>query len=213
MFQIVLYENYKKIKVLHTYSRLYDANNRLKILNNKETFLPKKFIYRDKKLTEVNYKVFLFKKKEEGDKSILIRDNFGKIITESLESDEWVIIDEAGYQIEEQFNVTGANRKLNASEILNHVLLPKLSTKNTKQVFMLNNKIVIEGDYLNMVTCKNLDECIRLYNKIRKYCFDSKIKDVLFFGSIQKVDRKTWYKRIHAITGISYNRLYRNCSR
>jgi len=213
MFQIVLYENYKKIKVLHTYSRLYDANNRLKILNNKETFLPKKFIYRDKKLTEVNYKVFLFKKKEEGDKSILIRDSFGKIITESLESDEWVVIDEANYQIEEQFNVTGANRKLNASEILNHVLLPKLSTKNTKQVFMLNNKIVIEGDYLHMVTCKNLDECIRLYNKIRKYCFDSKIKDVLFFGSIQKVDRKVWYKKIHVITGISYNRLYRDSSR
>ena len=83
MFQIVLYENYKKIKVLHTYTRLYDANNRLKILNSKETYLPKKFIYRDKKLTEVNYKIFLFKRKEEGDKSILIRDNFGKIITQS----------------------------------------------------------------------------------------------------------------------------------
>lgn len=213
MFQIVLYENYKKIKVLHTYTRLYDANNRLKILNNKEPFLSKKFIYRDKKLTEVNYKVFLFKKKEEGDKSILIRDNFGKIITESLESNEWVVIDEANYQIEEQFNVTGANRKLTALEILNHVLLPNLSTKNTKQVCMLNNKIVIEGEFLHMVTCKNLDECVRLYNKIRKYCFDFKIKDVLFFGSIQKVDRKVWYKKIHNITGISYNRLYRNCSR
>lgn len=213
MFQIVLYENYKKIKVLHTYSRLYDANNRLKILNNKESFLPKKYIYRDKKLTEVNYKIFLFKKKEDGDKSILIRDDFGKIITDSLESNEWVVMDESDYQIEEQFNVTGANRKLSALEILNHVVLPNVSSKNTKQVVMLNNKIVVEGDHLHMITCKNLEECVRLYNKIRKHCFDLKIKDVLFFGSIQKVDRKTWYKKIHNITGISYNRLYRNCSR
>ena len=213
MFQIVLYENYKKIKVLHTYSRLYDANNRLKILNNKESFLPKKFIYRDKKLTEVNYKVFLFKKKEEGDKSILVRDDFGKIITDSLENEEWVVIAESEYQIEEQFNVTGANRKLSALEILNHVVLPNVSSKNTKQIVMLNNKIVVEGDYLHMITCKNLEECIRLYNKIRKHCFDLKIKVILFFGSIQKVDRKTWYKKIHNVTGISYNRLYRNCSR
>lgn len=213
MFQIVLYENYKKIKVLHTYTRLYDANNRLKILNSKETYLPKKFIYRDKKLTEVNYKIFLFKRKEEGDKSILIRDNFGKIITQSLESPEWVVIDEANYEIEEQFNVTDANRKLTAIEVLNHVILPNVSDKNTKQVFMLNNKLVIEGDYLNMVTCKNLDECIRLYNKIRKHCFDLKIKNILFFGSIQKVDRKLWYKKIHNVTGVGYNRLYRSCSR
>lgn len=213
MFQIVLYENYKKVKVLHTYTRLYDANNRLKILNNKEPFLSKKFIYRDKKLTEVNYKVFLFKKKEEGDKSILIRDNFGKIITSLLENSEWVVIDEANYNIEEQFNVTGANRKLTAIEILNHVVLPKTSEKNTKQIFMLNNKLVIEGEHLNMVTCKNVDECVRLYNKIRKYCYDLKIKWILFFGSIQKVDRKLWYKKIHNLTGVGYNRLYRVSSR
>jgi hypothetical protein len=213
MFQIVLYENYKRIKVLHTYTRFYDANNRLNVLKNKETYLPKKLIYRDKKLTEVNYKIFLFKKKEEGDKSILIRDNLGRIITQELESNEWVVIDESNYEIDEQYSVTGANRKLTALEIIKHVVLPNVTEKNTKQIFMLNNKLIIEGDSLHMITCKTLEECSRLYNSIRKYCFDLKLVGILFFGSVDKVDKKSWYKKIHKITGVGYNRLYRNASR
>jgi hypothetical protein len=78
---------------------------------------------------------------------------------------------------------------------------------------MLNNKIVIEGLDLFIVTCKDIDETIRLYNKIRTYCFDNKIGDVVFFGSIPKDNRKAWYKKIHERTGIGYNRLYRSNSR
>lgn len=213
MFQIVLYENSKKIKVLHTYTRLNDANYRLNALKNKETNLPKKFIYRDKKLTEVDYKIFLVKKREESDKSIIVRDRYGKIDNDIMSDPDWVVLEYSNYQIEEQYNVTGANRKLNSIEVINHVLLPNISEKNMKQVFMLNNKIVIDGMHLHMITCKTIDECIRLYNSIRKYCFDFKIKNVLFFGSIQKIDRKKWYKKIHNLTGVKYNRLYRSSSR
>ena len=78
---------------------------------------------------------------------------------------------------------------------------------------MLNNKLVIEGDNLHMVTCKNVAECVRLYNTIRIYSFDNKVSNILFFGVIQKVDKKVWYKKIHDITGVNYNRLYRKSSR
>ena len=126
---------------------------------------------------------------------------------------EWVIVDTAPYLIEETFNISGANRKLTAKEIVDYVVLPNKQKKAPKQVLMLNNKIVVEGLELYLVTCKDIDETIRLYNKIRVYCFDNKIVDIIFFGSIPKENRKTWYKKIHERTGIGYNRLYRSNSR
>ena len=153
------------------------------------------------------------KKRVEGDESIIVRDNYGKLLEEFMEDPNWVVLGRSDYKVEEQFTVSGANRKLNANEIIKHVLLSKISEKNIKQILILNNKIVIEGLNLNLITCKNTNEAIRFYNKLRTYCFDNGIKDVVFFGSISKPYKKEWYKKIHEITGIGYNRLYRNSSR
>jgi hypothetical protein len=153
------------------------------------------------------------KKRVEGDESIIVRDNYGKLLEEFMEDPNWVVLGRSDYKVEEQFTVSGANRKLNANEIIKHVLLSKISEKNIKQILILNNKIVIEGLNLNLITCKNTDESIRFYNKLRTHCFDNDIKDVVFFGSISKPYKKEWYKKIHEITGIGYNRLYRNSSR
>ena len=72
---------------------------------------------------------------------------------------------------------------------------------------------LIEGIVLNMITCKNVDEAIRLYNYLRVSCFEEKITNVVFFGNIHKKDKSLWYKKINDVTGVSYNRLYRKISR
>lgn len=213
MYQIVLTENRKKIKVLHSYSREYDANYRFEKLKSQEGFFPKTKVYKDKKLTDVNYEILLLKKREENDQNRIIKNELGKYVEETVNDDEWVILDSATYLMEENFNVSGANRKLTAKEIIEYIVTSNQQKKNPKQILMLNNKIVIEGLELHVVTCKDIDETIRLYNKIRTYCFDKKINDIIFFGSIPKENRKTWYKKIHERTGIGYNRLYRSNSR
>jgi hypothetical protein len=213
MFQIVLLENNKKIKVLHTYSRLYDANYRFNLLARKSTSMPKKVMYKDKTLTQVSYRILLMKHREKDEKSITIRDEYGKVLDDLMSDSDWIILSESIYNIEEQFNVTGANRKLTSDEIIKYVILPKLSESNTKQVLILNNRLIVEGDLFNLITCKSNDEAIRLYNIIRIYCFDNKIKNIMFFGSVQNVDKRSWYKKIHNLTGISYNRLYRKITR
>ena len=164
-------------------------------------------------LTEVFYHVLLIKKRNVGDKSIIVRDNYGKLLESFMEDPDWTVLGSSEYNIEEQFSVTGANRKLDLNEIINYVLLPKISEKNPKQILTLNNKVVIEGVTLNLVTCKNINETTRLYNKLRSYCYENKISNIIFFGSIPKTDKKVWYKKIHDITGIGYNRLYRKSSR
>jgi len=213
MYQIILTENNKKLKTLYEYTREYDALYRFTNMLKKEVSFPKKQVYKNKILTEVNYHVVLLKKREEGDKSIIVRDKYGKLLESFMEDPNYVVLGRNEYNIEEQFSVTGANRKLNLQEIIKYVLLTRLSTENPKQVLMLNNKIVIDGANLNMITCKNIDETIRLYNKLRLYVIDNKVQNILFFGQIHKIDRKLWYKKIHDITGVGYNRLYRSSSR
>jgi hypothetical protein len=213
MYQIVLTENRKKIKVLYNYSRGYDATYRFDRIKSENVSFPKKFVYKDKKLTSVVYEVLLLKKREENDKDRVIRNKYGKFVDESVDDKDWVIVDKIDYLIEEQFNVTGANRKLTAKEIIDHVLKMNLKDNNPKQVVMVNNKVVVEGLSLHMVTCKNNDEAIRLYNYMRSYCFDNNIGNIIFFGTVEKSGRKVWYKKIHEVTGVSYNRLYRKSSR
>jgi len=213
MYQIVLTENRKKIKTLYNYTRESDVNYRFEKLKSQDIFFPKTKIYRDKKLVDVNYEILLLKKRDENDVNRVIKNELGKFVEEVLDDDDWVIIETSYYPVEETFNVSGANRKLTAKEIVDHVVMANKQKKSPKQLLMLNNKIVIEGLDLFIVTCKDIDETIRLYNKIRTYCFDNKIVDIIFFGSIPKDNRKVWYKKIHERTGIGYNRLYRSNSR
>lgn len=213
MYQIILTENNKKVKTLYTYTREHDALYRFTNIAKKTVHLPKKQIYKDKVLTEVFYHVLLLKKREDGDKSITVRDKYGKLLESFMEDPEWVVLGRSEYNIEEQFSVTGANRKLNLQEIIRYVLLPKINDNNPKQIVMLNNKIVIEGIIVNMITCKDITETIRLYNKLRVYCFENKTQNVVFFGSVPKESKRVWYKKLHDSTGVGYNRLYRKSSR
>lgn len=213
MYQIVLTENRVKIKVLHTYSREHDALYRFNKIKYSNVFLPKKTIYKEKQLTDVVYEILLLKKYESGDQNISIKDRFGRNVTIETNDGDWTVLGKVDYDIEEQFNVTGANRKLNGKEILDHILLNNLKNTNIKQVVILNNKVVIEGLNIFMVTCKNVHEATRLYNKLRVHCYDNNISHIVFFGTVPKPNKKIWYKKLHERTGVSYNRLYRSSSR
>jgi hypothetical protein len=213
MYQIVLTENKIKIKVLHTYSREHDALYRFDKIESSNVFMPKQTVYKDKTLIDVSYEVLLLKEYEEGDQNVSIKDIYGRKIQIQTDDGDWTVMGKIAYDIEEQFNVTGANRKLNGKEILDHVLLNNVTDKNPKQVVILNNKVVIEGLNIFMVTCKNVHEATRLYNKLRVHCYDNGVGHVVFFGSVPKPNKKLWYKKIHDRTGTSYNRLYRSSSR
>ena len=134
MYKLVLYENNNRLKVLYNYTRVKDAKYRFDLLTSKSSSLKKEIIYKDKELVNVSYKLFLTKKREENDKSISVRDEYGKLLEDVVNDPNEVVVDVSDYEIEEQYSVTGANRKLSAYEILNSVLLNKLSERNTKQV-------------------------------------------------------------------------------
>ena len=205
MYQIILTENKEKVKVLHTYSREYDALRRMERLKKVKTLFPKQVTWRKQELTPLLHEVLLIKEREDGETHN---------IDATLDDDEWVILDKLIYQEEEFFNVSGSNRKLNVKEILEHVILPRLSDRNPKQIIVLNNKLVIEGFALNVVTCKDVTQTIRLYNFYREHFMEKNEMNLMFLGVVNdKKLKKDWYKKIHERTGISMNRLYRKSSR
>jgi hypothetical protein len=205
MYQIVLTENKKKVKVLYEYKRHRDAKWRMDYIKGKDVTFPKQRIWREKKLTPIKYEVLMLKKREEGDISL----------AGNLDDDEWVLMDVTDYLEEEQFFVTGANRKLEAHEIIDNVILPRLSDKNPKQIVILNNKIVVEGMALNVITCKDIHETVRLYNHFREFSFQEGLSDLAFMGSVKDIKlKKTWYKKIlERFPKIDVNRLYRKSGR
>jgi len=207
MYEVVLMENKVKVKTLFTYARYGDAKNRLDRIENEVAFLPKKSVYKDKKLIRVYYEVLLIKKREKNEK------NKKHKVKITINDDDWIVLDHIDYHMEELYNVTGANRKLSGKEVLDHILLNPNFDKKSKQVLIMNNRVIISGTEVFMVTCKDPVEAMRLYNKLRIHCFDNKIGGIIFFGTVDKDNRKYWYRKIHRKTGIKYNRLYRSKTR
>ena len=213
MYQIVLTENRVKIKVLYSYIRKRDGLFRFNKIKETESLMPKETIYRGKELVKVKYEVLLVKQHEEGEENVVVKDKYGRETKIKTDDGDWTVLGVCDYFIDEQFKVSGANRKLTAEEILNHILLNNNSDTNMKQVVILNNKVVIEGFNIYMVICKNIAQAIRLYNILRTHCYDNNIGSIVFFGTVPKENKKTWYKKLHERTGVGYNRLYRTSSR
>lgn len=213
MYKIILTENRVKTKELFNYIRERDVIYRVNKIRENDVFISKNNVYKGKKLTNIKYEVLIIKERVEGEDLTKVRSKLGLNHDININDPDWVVLGKLDYHIEELYTVSGANRKLSGMEILNHIILNNLTENNIKQVLMLNNKVVIEGLSINVVTCKDKKEASRLYNKLRLHVYDNNISGVIFFGSITKSNKSEWYKRIHKITGIGYNRLYRSSSR
>jgi len=213
MFQIVLTENKRKIRVLHKYVREHDANNKFENLKSQAVLFSKTKAYKNKKLEDIKYEILLLKKREEGDNNKFMKNEFGKFVEMTSNDPDWVIVDFAPYSVEETFNVVNVNRKLTAKEIIDNLVTVRKEKKNPKQLLVLKNKVIVESLELFLVTCKDSEQALKLYNRIRTYCYENKITDILFFGIVDKQNSKLWYKRLHDRLGIEYNRLYRSSSR
>jgi hypothetical protein len=76
------------------------------------------------------------------------------------------------------------------------------SKTNLKQVLIYQNKLLISTTFeLNMVLCKNMSDCIRLYNELEKEATNKKAKYVYFCGDVyHSLLRKSWFNRMKNLT-------------
>lgn len=193
-YRIYLLENGVRIGFLCRKVTNRGLRNKVLELRRKTNCIPKTIGYDEKRnLVKVSHKLQVVRYYKDGREEI---------------------ISEYPYKLREVYKVIGSNLRLSSKEVLDHVILKGLSETNIKQILLLKNKLIIESDLLFLIICKNRYECVKLYNYIRMYCYDNKIKHIMFFGSVREFYLKQfWYEKLHKRLKVSYQRLYRVTSR
>ena len=105
--RIVLIKNKKKCKVLFKSSSVDDTIMEFREIRKKNKInLPQKYT-NHKGIIPVKYEVLLLKQRTKDDKNRIVRNNMGQLVEEKNESEKWVILDSAPFDIEESFYVYG----------------------------------------------------------------------------------------------------------
>jgi len=213
-FKIIITKNNKKVKLLKKYVSEKTALKKINELvkENKNVLFEKKIVNTFNKninkesLITVDYEILLLKKRSDSDKNRFIRDDYGRVIEEKLKSNDWVIIEKYPWKIEESFWVFGYDRareRFTIKDIVKNLILKDIQKRNyTTQILVLYNKLIIQkDDDLEIIFCKNENDCKRLHNKLMEACTTSKIDKILFSGVIDPLLISEYYDLIQEKTG------------
>lgn len=210
-WRIIITSRRKKLTEVLYCSNKEDALKKYgKILTeNKLTVrFPVKYIQLDDCMVESNYEILLMKKNSETNvDEVFLRNEYGQLIPHKTNTKNWVLYQKNPYYLEETFWVYGFHplyQRKDFNYILNEIVLFNIyKTKYLlKKVMVFRNKLLIENDDdFDIVICKNKNDCIRLYNELEKECVERKIKQIMFFGFVRDVNRKTTTQKIMEKTG------------
>ena len=201
-------------KICETIKSTYFEENAIEYFNeardkaNSTVVFPMKYRNTFGKIVEAKNELLLVQKIDEESQSTFLKNQYGKYI-ENIVVDKlnYIIVDKCEYPIEETFFVYGYHpyyERKTFDFIYNEMI--KNDAYEYVSVVCFKNKLVIEYDYdMNIVICKNIDDCIRLYNTLNDRCLSEKItkavfkgqitfKSSLYKGIIHKIMEKTGWK-------------------
>lgn len=192
----------------------YANFNKIKSENN--VLFEKKFInYYG--IIPVEYKIYVVKDYEESDKPRLVRDKYGKLNYEKPIFGKWTILHDSSYKIEETFWVYGYNKRKDrktVKDILGLLVKGMANPKKTKQVVVVNNKLIIHvEDQFDMVICKCKKDAQRLHHTLANAAKANKIKNLYFMGTANKKMCGDYYEIIHKHTNWDYTKIWRTSTR
>ena len=216
-YRIVKTNNKNKVKlVLEAASFDSILTEYRHMLTNNKVDLPKKYINKGE-IKPLETELLLLKERVSTDTNRIIRDKMGRTIEERSDSDKWVILDSNIYYEEESFYVFGYDSKLNrftVRDIIKKILMNGIKSKTaTKQIIMVNNKLIIRGDDMDIIICKCKDDCVRLYHKLKDISLNSNINRLIFMGHVSKTMKKELYVAILIKTGWNKDKLWRTSTR
>lgn len=128
--------------------------------------------------------------------STLLRNEYGKLVEQTVNKDGWIVIDKFRYKKEETFWVYGYNSRNDRKTFLwiycNLINTDTSFVYDFKRVILYKNKIVIKNDDndMSIVFCKDEGDAIRMYNKIEEWVKRDKNKQVLFMGDFSAISDK-----------------------
>lgn len=218
-FQIILTSNGKRIKTLYSCKSEETINDKFRELvhDNKKVKFPVRYINTGK-LEPAHYEIFIIEYNEGAHKLTRLRNADGKIISFGTDGEGWVVYEREDYDKEESFWVYGfhpVHQRKDYQWILDELISKDNNRYEIKQVFVFQNKLLISTtNSLQMVLCKNISDCIRLYNSLDAEVKENKIKHVYFSGDAYHSKlKKEWYEKLKELTGWTQHKLSRNSLR
>lgn len=218
-FQIILVSNGKRIKTLYTCKSEEVVNEKFKELKKENSCVkfPVRYINTGK-LEDAHYEIYIIKYDEDAPKETRLKNEDGKIISFKTDGNGWIVYERENYEREESFWVYGFHpvyQRKDYQWIYNELIIKDNERYHIKQVFVFQNKLLIKTtESLQMVLCKNVSDCIRLYNSLNDDVTKNKIKYVYFSGDAYSSKlKKQWYGELKELTGWPQHKLSRNSLR
>lgn len=201
------------------------AFNKIIIENKKSVKFKVKYSSRDHKLMSSKYEILLMKTKTDDDPdSPLHRNEFGKLVPHTCNSNKMIIYKKEEYLFEETFWIYGLNPKSQRRDyfyILNDLIVDEL-TKNgqlkikypIKTLIVYRNKLLIENDDdFEIVICKCEEDSVRLYTELQNDIKKQKIKSVAFLGFAKNNLEKRIEEKLLEKTGWTLSKIRRKNTR
>ena len=193
-WKILLMGNGKTERYVGTYTKVqdaYEALNKLKEESEKVE-LPVRYLNSGRG-SGVIYEYVLFEMSNGEPRDAVLKNEYGKLVPHTTNSDKWNILDKVRAEVEETFWVYGCDPRYERKTfrwIYEHLLLNKIDIASYQYVtfILFGNKVVFKYDdgSLGLVLCKTRSEGIRLYNKVMETVKKDKIESRVFFlGSIE----------------------------
>ena len=185
-YKIVLFKNGEKCKTF------FSSNSKKSILTKYNKLIVEK---KPKLVTEyVSRKKVMFELSiittEIGNESIFVKDNMGRTKEVSLGGSNYSIIKLLPYWKEEFIYDHQNKNKIS----FNHLIRDYLPVDNFKQVFTLNNKLIIQQENIfNLFSLKTITDANRLLRIIEIELLDVGRYDCLFVSDTSTVQRKQLY--------------------
>lgn len=222
-FRIIITESGKRVKSLARPKKLleaYDIYNKL-IEENKDNSIGfKKYIKTGGRMcydaNELHYEILLVENvsKEENVYKTSFREDDGKFVESKIvDSNTHVILAKHDWYIADTFAVYGFNPmkdKKTGKWILDNILMKDLSKENTKIVYTLNHRVLIQSDNnLDIITCTFFEDAERLHNDLERNSDNSKY--IIFAKKVPRNMVPIFNKKIKDKTGWCHGAV-RNCA-
>lgn len=220
-YHVILTRNGEHKKTIKSYKKKGNAMSVYRSLKKQSDRVqfPKKYVNYNK-IFPVEYKLYVVKDREEGDKDPHIRDEMGRVKKHEPLYGKYTVINYTPYYVEEMFWVFGfdkTNERKTIKDIyklLTEDIGPK--SKIVRNVIVVHNKVLIyDEDHFEMVICKCKKDAQRLQYELRERTTGKKMykKNILFLGIASGTTVGKMYDLIQEETGWPMKKIRRRSTK
>jgi hypothetical protein len=187
-FQIVLFKNKIKKKIINKFKTYKKTNAKFKILieESNEVVFPVKY----ENGSHSFYELAILEKKKSNEEKLFIKDELGRQIKVDLDDEEFTISKIISYEIEEEFLDYQTKKKINSKEFIQKYL----KVTGIKMISKLNNKVIVQIDEnYKLFTFKNDSDSNRFLDELGQYLRKINKNDCILVKDYSTIHRKYLY--------------------